>query len=161
MVAGRAHAMWASRPGYHDIGGNWVSASPEAVNRVLTVMGADGDEPPSAPAARRHEGDPRPLHEPAEIVTEDGAVLPVRDALPAWLRPATTRCAACAPEDELRLIVSPEHCHLPEGLRAWGWAAQLYGLRSPDELGGWATSRISGTWPAGRAAPARRPARCW
>src|SRR5262249_59969394 len=33
------------------------------------------------------------------------------------------------------LIVAPPRCHLPEGLRAWGWAIQLYALRSRQSWG--------------------------
>ena len=34
-----------------------------------------------------------------------------------------------------RLIVAPGRCHLPEGLRTWGWAIQLYALRSRGSWG--------------------------
>ena len=33
------------------------------------------------------------------------------------------------------LIVAPARCHLPEGLRTWGWAVQLYALRSRESWG--------------------------
>ena len=35
------------------------------------------------------------------------------------------------------LLVAPPRCHLPRGLRAWGWAVQLYAARSTAELGPW------------------------
>ncbi len=34
-----------------------------------------------------------------------------------------------------RLIVSPGSCFLPEGLRVWGWAAQVYSMRSAHSWG--------------------------
>ena len=37
--------------------------------------------------------------------------------------------------DETLLIVSPGRCFLPDDLRTWGFAAQLYAARSRDELG--------------------------
>lgn len=71
----------------------------------------------------------------AEIVLEDGAVLRVEGSLPAdlplgyhELRPLDGRPAA-------RLIVAPARCHLPEALRTWGWAIQLYALRSRESWG--------------------------
>src|SRR5437660_726948 len=36
---------------------------------------------------------------------------------------------------ERRLVVSPGRCHLPPGLRTWGWAVQLYALRSEASWG--------------------------
>ena len=35
----------------------------------------------------------------------------------------------------VRLIVTPPACHLPPGLRVWGWAAQLYAVRSTTSWG--------------------------
>ncbi len=71
----------------------------------------------------------------AELTLEDGAILRVEGRLPAdlplgyhELRPLDGRPAA-------RLIVAPARCHLPEGLRAWGWAIQLYALRSRESWG--------------------------
>ena len=34
-----------------------------------------------------------------------------------------------------RLIVSPSRCYLPEHWRSWGWAVQLYALRSAESWG--------------------------
>jgi len=34
-----------------------------------------------------------------------------------------------------QVIVSPRKCHLPEGWRDWGWAAQLYAARSSESWG--------------------------
>ena len=36
---------------------------------------------------------------------------------------------------QTRLIVSPQQCYLPASLRAWGWAIQLYALRSKVSWG--------------------------
>ena len=35
----------------------------------------------------------------------------------------------------VRFIVAPARCHLPDGLRAWGWAIQLYAVRSRESWG--------------------------
>jgi 4-alpha-glucanotransferase len=38
-------------------------------------------------------------------------------------------------DQEVTLVVSPGRCHLPEDLRGWGWAAQLYAVRSARSWG--------------------------
>src|SRR5262249_43754883 len=50
-----------------------------------------------------------------------------------------------------RLIVAPARCHLPEDLLAWGWAVQLYALRSHDSwgMGDLADLRQLADWSAG------------
>jgi 4-alpha-glucanotransferase len=37
--------------------------------------------------------------------------------------------------EPVRVIVCPPACYLPEDLRAWGWAAQLYAVRSAESWG--------------------------
>ena len=49
-------------------------------------------------------------------------------------RSATTACFARG-GDETLLIVSPGRCFLPDDLRTWGFAAQLYAARSRDSWG--------------------------
>ena len=70
----------------------------------------------------------------ADVVCEDGEVRHVDGALPDdfplgyhWLQTPEGR--------RRRLIVSPGRCWLPEGLRAWGWAVQLYATRSRQSWG--------------------------
>ncbi|GAA3169763.1 4-alpha-glucanotransferase [Blastococcus jejuensis] len=70
----------------------------------------------------------------ASVVCEDGEVRHVDGALPDdfplgyhWLQTPEGR--------RRRLIVSPGRCWLPEGLRAWGWAVQLYATRSRQSWG--------------------------
>jgi 4-alpha-glucanotransferase len=99
-------------------------------------MGAAGDAPsPAGPLVHRR-GQPLPaVAGAAELVLDDGTVLRADDGFPPdlplgyhVLRPLDGRPAR-------QLIVAPARCHLPEGLRAWGWAIQLYALRSRDSWG--------------------------
>lgn len=69
-----------------------------------------------------------------DVVLEDGTRLAVDSTLPTdlpagyhELHPAHGRVRA--------LILSPGRCHLPAGLRAWGWAVQLYAARSRHSWG--------------------------
>jgi 4-alpha-glucanotransferase len=131
-----------------------VAAAPETIARVLGAMRADGPEPPPATARVVRAGERLTLPDAADVVTEDGAVLPAREAMAAGLPPGyhTLR------EDgaETRLIVSPGRCHLPPELHAWGWAAQLYALRSRQSwgLGDLADLRELGRWATGLGARA-------
>src|SRR5262245_32091819 len=73
----------------------------------------------------------RTLSAPAEIALEDGTTLAADRELPADLPSGYHRLR---PRDgghgrqagETLLIVSPGQCHLPDDLRTWGWAAQVY-----------------------------------
>src|SRR5258708_1228909 len=49
---------------------------------------------------------------------------------------------------QVPLIVSPERCYLPPGLRTWGWAGQPYALRSrrPWAIGDAAAARGAPPW---------------
>jgi 4-alpha-glucanotransferase len=99
-------------------------------------MGGTGEAPSSAGPLIYRRGQPVPAVAGAvELVLEDGTVLRADDGLPPdlplgyhELRPLDGRPAR-------RLVVAPARCHLPEGLRAWGWAIQLYALRSRDSWG--------------------------
>jgi 4-alpha-glucanotransferase len=127
-------AAWGIADGYHDVGGRWVAAEPEAVERALAAMGADG-APPPAPIVFARRGEPAEVGEPSELVTEDGAVLgpeawPSTDLPLGYHTLRRLRDGA-----ETRLVVSPRACHLPEDLQAWGWAVQLYAVRSRASWG--------------------------
>src|ERR1041385_2315895 len=130
---GRA-AAWGVAPGYHDIGGDWVPARPETVARMLDAMGADAPSPPAAGALIVRTGETHALPGPAEVVTEDGSILPVSDVLPADLPIGYHVLRPLAGGPEKRLIVSPVRGR-PPGDPTWGWAAQLYGVRSRRSWG--------------------------
>jgi 4-alpha-glucanotransferase len=127
-------AAWGIADGYHDVGGRWVAADPEAVDRVLAATGARG-APPPAPILFARPGEPVEVAEPSELVTEDGAVLGP-DAWPSAELPLGYHTLRRLRDGaETRLVVSPGACHLPEDLQAWGWAVQLYAVRSGASWG--------------------------
>jgi 4-alpha-glucanotransferase len=70
----------------------------------------------------------------ADLVLEDGARHVVEGALPAHLPLGYHRLF---PEGggEQSLIVAPAHCFLPDDLRTWGFAAQVYAARSRESWG--------------------------
>src|SRR5207244_9021825 len=81
-----------------------------------------------------------------EVVLEDGTTLAADGALPRDL-PLGYHIVR-GDDGERRLIVSPGRCHLPAGLRTWGWAVQLYALRSSASwgIGDLADLRTFGEW---------------
>jgi 4-alpha-glucanotransferase len=91
---------------------------------------------------------------PAALRLEDGTELTVDRRLPADL-PLGYHTIERGGERPSRLIVAPGECFLPEDLRAWGWAIQLYAARSRRSwgigdladlrrLGGWAEAEGAG-----------------
>lgn len=86
---------------------------------------------------------------PGDLQLEGGATLALDDRLPANL-PAGYHCISYRDGTAARLIVSPAACFLPESLRVWGWAIQLYAARSRRSwgMGDLADLRRLGTWAA-------------
>ena len=128
-------AAWGIAPGYHDITGRWVEPEPDTVRLVLDAMRAEGWAPPPSPVRIVEQGTPLDLGEAHELTTEDGAALPEVHVLPPDLPPGYHRLRRLEDGHGRRLIVSPRTCHLPEELRAWGWAVQLYAVRSRASWG--------------------------
>ncbi len=99
-----------------------------AVLRALRV----GEEPGELePVAIGRRGGP--LADTGELTLEDGTSLGVVDRLPPDLPYGYHRLRRG--DGEQLLITGPGRCHLPEPLRAWGWAAQLYAIRSQASWG--------------------------
>ncbi|MBI1846422.1 MAG: 4-alpha-glucanotransferase, partial [Candidatus Rokubacteria bacterium] len=69
-----------------------------------------------------------------DLRLEDGRTVSVDDRLPDDVPLGYHELVPPAGEVH-RLIVGPRRCHLPEGLRTWGWAVQLYAARSEASWG--------------------------
>jgi 4-alpha-glucanotransferase len=72
---------------------------------------------------------------PAELRLEDGAILGVDRGWPPDLPTGYHEILPLDGSRPTRLIVAPARCHMPEGLLTWGWAVQLYALRSRESWG--------------------------
>jgi len=135
---------WGVRAGYHDDLGAWRDVPPETIDTLLAAMGA-GDGPPPTPFSGPPgpdnpvlvvgAGDTADLPGRWHLRTEDGAELAVADTLPADLPLGYHRLRREDDGHPVRLIVAPPACHLPAGLRTWGWAVQLYAARSRASWG--------------------------
>ena len=135
-----------------DAGGVRRRASPAAVRFALRAMGADRPAPP--PDAGPLFARPGAALPPgvAAVELEDGSELGPAARLPRTAPPGYHRLRF-RDGSERELITSPGRCFLPP-LRGWGWAAQLYALRSQRSwgMGDLAELRALCTWARGAGA---------
>jgi 4-alpha-glucanotransferase len=99
-------------------------------------MGASGPAPEASGPIVHRRGQPLPAVEPdAELVLEDGATLRLDRGFPADLPLGYHELRRAGGRGAARFIVAPPRCHLPPDLRTWGWAIQLYAVRSRQSWG--------------------------
>jgi 4-alpha-glucanotransferase len=144
---------WGIVDGYVDALGDWHDTRADTRAAVLAAMGVDPASllPPPAPAVHVvHAGQVVPLPGPGELRLEDGTVLGIDASLPADLPLGYHEFRTDRAAGPLRVIVTPGICHLPEGLRTWGWAIQLPSVRSSASwgVGDLADLRRLGAWSA-------------
>ena len=130
---------------FTDAAGATHTTSEETRAALKAAMGADPHaEAPEDDGARAVRvlvpGGDRRLPGRADLVLEDGAHHAVEGELPGNLPLGYHRLypaggAYPASGAEQSLIVSPGHCFLPEDLRTWGFAAQVYAARSRASWG--------------------------
>jgi 4-alpha-glucanotransferase len=110
---------------------------------LKAVLDAMGPEPAAAaawpPTVVTRTGRPSSWRAPeaATLVLEGGEERPLPAELPGDLPPGRHRVEGRT--GATTLVVAPGRCHLPPELdgggRAWGWAAQLYAVRSRSSWG--------------------------
>jgi len=125
---------WGIDEKYRDDSGSWHDVSPETKDKFLRVMGATDDGPPDAALKVIRQGTDNEFLEFSEILLEDGTRLRGANQLPSDL-PLGYHVISHADGHETRLIVTPSGCFFPADLRTWGWALQLYALRSRSSWG--------------------------
>ncbi len=127
--------------------------APEVRAAVLRAMGLDEDALPAGP---QHVAIVRPggsLPAPGIVRLEDGTDLGRVDRLPRDVPFGYHQLLDDDGGSQL-LITGPGRCHLPIGLRGWGWAVQLPTVRSTASwgIGDLADLRALAEWSAGRGA---------
>ena len=125
---------WGIDEKFRDDSGNWHDVSPETKGKFLEAMGATEDGPPDAGLMVVRQGASNRFVEFSEIRLEDGTRLRGGNQLPFDL-PLGYHVMSHADGRETRLIVTPSGCFLPPDLHTWGWALQLYALRSRSSWG--------------------------
>jgi 4-alpha-glucanotransferase len=126
---------------FTDAGGRFYQVSEATLEAVLEAMGPAPDRrdwPPVVVARHgwRHPWRP-PAGEPATLELASGEERPLPAELPGDLPVGRHRLSGRT--GATTLVVAPARCHLPAPLeaggRAWGWAAQLYAVRSAASWG--------------------------
>ena len=122
---------WGVQKEYVDATGLRRTVAGDALAGVLEALRADGAGPPRSGPVMAHVGEAWPPGA-RRVDLEGGTELAASSGqrLPAGYHAVIKRDGSRVP-----LIVSPKRCHLPAGLRTWGWAAQLYATRSRDSWG--------------------------
>lgn len=140
---------WGVADGYEDTLGAWHDVTASTRDAIHAAM---GPAPGADPGAVRvlEPGASLAVERPCRLQLEDGASLSVDRALPPDLPLGYHDLEPLDGTTPVRLVVSPGRCPLPEGLRAWGWAVQLYATRSSRSwgIGDLADLRRFGAWSA-------------
>jgi 4-alpha-glucanotransferase len=135
----RVTDAWGIDSGYYDLAGKWWDTLPETRRALLEAMEVDPEgrgEPPDSTVRVVTPAEAARMRGPGELQLEDGTALSFgeAEALPSDL-PIGYHEWRPAYGEPLRLIVTPGRCYLNESRRGWGWAAQLYALRSAKSWG--------------------------
>jgi len=129
-------AEWGVQDRWQDALGAWHDVSPASVALVLAAMGVDGEgAPPAGGPLFVRPGRRVAVDGPAELMTEDGEVFGVDGALPADLPLGYHVLTRLDDGRRTDVVVSPGRCPLPARAPAWGWAVQLYAMRSTRSWG--------------------------
>jgi 4-alpha-glucanotransferase len=133
MSADRPDRASDLEDGYHDGLGAWHPLSPATREAIVEALGEEpaGDAGPRVWVLRA--GETRAIAS-AEIVLEDGSCVPAKDRLPADLPDGYHELRLGRGRQPIRLIVAPLRCPAPPS-PVWGWAVQLYALRSAESWG--------------------------
>lgn len=142
---------WGIEEGYWDALGRWHDVPRESLEAMARAMGANdgGERPPDRhPVWCVRAGHAEFLQSPADIALEEGMVLRGVEVLPPDLPLGYHELRPLDGGPPTRLVVTPGRCHLPPGLRTWGWAVQLYATRSRESwgIGDLADLRRLGEW---------------
>ena len=144
-------AEWGIQERWQDAQGNWHEVSGETRARVLEAMGTDGEgSPPPGHTLFLSPGRQPSVDGPADVTLEGGEVVRVEGPLPHDL-PLGYHSVVHLEDGRRRdLVVSPGRCPLPERAPAWGWAVQLYAVRSSESwgMGDLGDLRRLGRWSA-------------
>lgn len=138
---------WGIEPGYDDVHGEWHAAPAATVRTVLEAMGADPEEQSDGTVVARRPppavGDDVWVVRAGQMVDagglftltcEDGTQHRGERVLPVELPLGYHSLQLHQRGRSVQLIVSPGRC-TPPPHGAWGWALQLYALRSGGSWG--------------------------
>jgi 4-alpha-glucanotransferase len=144
---------WGVDHSYQDAFQKWHDVTPETIRAIHQAMGrAASDQPAKNESLLVIEaGKSHAAPAPGTILLETGGDVRVEKKLPPDLPPGYHSFQRDDHGEPARLIVSPGKCWLPDGLKTWGWAIQLYAARSRDSwgIGDFASLERLACWSAG------------
>jgi 4-alpha-glucanotransferase len=119
---------------YQDFKGATRRVPDETLEKLLELMDAEREIDVGAVRVIR-QGDTAPVADATELHTEDGGVVSLGGTLPPDVPLGYHELVDLTDGTSTLLIVSPGSCYLPDDLFTWGWATQLYALRSEASWG--------------------------
>ena len=146
MSSAQRLKAWGIEPSYEDFAGEKKDVSEETLAKVLELVSGGRERPAGPTTLVVQQGQRLPIGSGASIVLESGEEAPSSSrSLPLGYHRLVS-----ADGDERSLIVSPGSCFWPDGYRVWGWALQLYALRSSRSwgMGDLHDLRTFGEWAA-------------
>lgn len=121
---------WGIMRAYRDYRGERHESPEGTLEAALAAMSARGTAPPRPRVSFQRAGEPLVIERGWTARSEDSEELAPGDPVPPGYHDLID------PDGRSRrLIVAPGRCYLPESLRTWGWATQLYALRSAGSWG--------------------------
>jgi 4-alpha-glucanotransferase len=126
---------WGIDAGYQDCEKHWKRTPAEARRAILACMGVEEDESPPPPPVMVVPAGKRKRLGRGRLHLEDGRVLEISQMLPPRAPPGYHDFFPAGGAEPLRVIVTPERCPLADDMKVWGWAAQLYTVRSGASWG--------------------------
>jgi len=123
-------------PGYRSALGEWNQANEASLHAVEQAMSPKTRDPSAfVDVWVLGSGATRALTEPSELRLEDGSVSEVAGYLSRELPIGYHELIGRESGLRTRVIITPERCFLPDDLFTWGWAVQLYAVRSEKSWG--------------------------
>ncbi len=147
-------SAWGIERGYHDVGGSWHDAPAATLDAVAASLGAvDGPPAIGDDVWVVRAGDRVDAGGLYTLTCEDGGQARGDGALPPDIPLGYHNLFLHQRGRVVRLIVSPHFCHRLED-PTWGWAVQLYALRSARSwgIGDLGDLRDLARWSAGLGA---------
>lgn len=120
---------------YRDAHGKWHDVSQKTLRAIRSVMQKHAVGANDGDLQILRIGEKFRLARPVTLKLEDGSTQVCAKELPPGLPVGYHTLIDPQNGRQTRLIISPQQCYLPGSLRAWGWAVQLYALRSKASWG--------------------------
>ena len=129
---------WGVVTRYQDAMRRWHQIPAKTHRAILDAMGVD-EEDESSQAVNQvlvlRPGQRFRVGAPAELVLEDGTTLGAITSLPPDLPAGYHELRMLDGRGTIHVLATPGRCHLSADLKTWGWALQLYALRSRRSVG--------------------------